>query len=101
MEVRFYATLRQVVGARSLSLEPQGATVKDVLDQLIAEHPALAAHLLDEAGAVRPSVAIILNGRDIRHVGGVAASVQPDSQFDIFPPVAGGAEPRPAGAGVG
>lgn len=91
MEIRFYATLRPLVGGRIVQLSNPPATVGAVVDQLIENHPGLDGKLLDEAGAVRRFVAIMLNGRDIRHLDGLETQIPPNSDMDIFPPVAGGA----------
>ena len=92
MEVRVYATLRPIVGGRSVSLPDRaGATVGGVIDDLIERFPALRERLLSDEGDVRPYVAVMLDGRDVRHVGGLAAAVPDGAEIDIFPPVAGGA----------
>ena len=91
MQVRLYATLRPIVGGRSVTLDLPPGAVRDVLDALLAAYPDLRPRLLDEAGQVRPYVAVMVGGRDIRHLGGLDAPVDADSQIDIFPPVAGGA----------
>ena len=45
VRVQFYGQLRDLVGTRELELElPDGATVRDLLNQLYAERPALDAH---------------------------------------------------------
>ena len=45
VRVQFYAHLRDLVGIRDLELElPQGATVRDLLDQVYAQRPALRGH---------------------------------------------------------
>ena len=90
MHVRVYATLRPLVGGRSVDLDDGCATAGDVIKELIGRFPALSDRLLDPHGAVRPYVAIMVDGRDIRHVGGLHTAVGPDSELDIFPPVAGG-----------
>ncbi len=91
MEIRVYATLRPIVGGRSVSLpDRDGATVAQVIDDLIARFPALRERLLSEAGEIRPYVAVMLDGRDVRHVGGLSATVPAGAEIDIFPPVAGG-----------
>ena len=91
MEIRFYATLRPLVGGRTVQLNDPPSTVGAVLHRLIDEHPGLEGKLLDDSGAVRRFVAVMLNGRDIRHLDGLATPVPPDADMDIFPPVAGGA----------
>ncbi len=90
MEVRLYATLRTIAGARSVTLDADCATVGDVLAQLVERHPSLGEYLFDGEGGVRPFVAIMVGGRDVRHLRGMETPVAPDSQLDIFPPVAGG-----------
>ncbi len=45
VRVQFYAQLRDLIGMRELELElGDGATVRDLLEQLYAERPALGAH---------------------------------------------------------
>lgn len=90
MKVRVYATLRPIVGSRCVVLRGNCKTVKEALDELIASYPALSDRLLDQQGAVRSYVALMLNGRDIRHLDGLNTAVGPDSELDIFPPIAGG-----------
>ena len=90
MEVRLYATLRTIAGARSVTLGADCATVGDVLARLVERHPSLDEYLFDGEGGVGPFVAIMVDDRDVRHLRGVETPVTPDSQLDIFPPVAGG-----------
>ena len=90
MEIRFYATLRPLVGGRSVQLDAPPTTVGGVLRRLINEYPGLDGKLLDESGGVRRFVAVMLNGRDIRHLEGLETRIEAVSEMDIFPPVAGG-----------
>lgn len=91
MEVRLYATLRPIVGGRSVAVPDRCTTIGEVLSTLSADYPDLAPHLLDDDGAMRPYVAVMVNGRDIRHLDGLNTAVGADDGIDIFPPVAGGA----------
>ena len=93
MEVRVYATLRPIVGGRSIDVDAGCSTVREVIDHLIAQYPDLHGRLLDEDG-VRQYVAVMVDGRDIRHLDGLDTAVVAGSELDIFPPVAGGA-PHP------
>ncbi len=90
MEVRLYATLRPIVGGRTAEVPDHCATIGDVLTALSADYPDLAPHLLDDEGAVRQYVAVMVDGRDIRHLDGLNTKVGAESGIDIFPPVAGG-----------
>ena len=51
-------------GARML--EAEGATIRAVLDDLAARHPALALHLFDEGGAVRRNIICIYKDAVVR-----------------------------------
>ena len=45
IRVQFYAQLRDLVGSRDAELElPEGATVRDLLEKIYAQRPALRAH---------------------------------------------------------
>ena len=90
MEVRFYATLRPIVGGRSVALPAQCATIGDALAQLVHDFPALEPKLLEDDGAVRPHVVVMVAGRDIRHLDGLQTSLIGADGVDIFPPIAGG-----------
>ncbi|MDA0351123.1 MAG: MoaD/ThiS family protein [Chloroflexi bacterium] len=90
IEAKLYATLRALAGSKSVALERQPETVGAALEELIDRFPDLRPGLLAEDGAVRPFVAVMLNGRDIRHLGGLDTPIEGDATLDIFPPVAGG-----------
>jgi MoaD family protein len=45
VRVQFYAQLRDLIGSRDAELElPEGATVRELLEKLYAQKPALRAH---------------------------------------------------------
>ena len=48
------------------TIEAQGATVGDALDDVIARFPALGPRLRDEEGKQYPFVTVYLNDEDIR-----------------------------------
>lgn len=90
MEVRLYATLRPVAGGGRVDLAGPYATIGEVLDGLVERFPDLRALLFASERSVRPLVAIMVDGRDIRHLDGLDTAVGTESAIDIFPPVAGG-----------
>ena len=90
MEVRFYATLRPVVGGRSVALDDPPETVGELLERLCDEHDGLRERVLDEQGQIRQFVAVMIDGRDVRHLEGLQSRLRADNGIDIFPPVAGG-----------
>ena len=93
IEAKLYATLRAMAGGNKSVEVEGGPTVGGTLDQLVALYPELGEGFFDEAGAVRSYVAVMVNGRDIRHLDGLDSPIEDGDTLDIFPPVAGGALP--------
>ena len=87
--VRIPPTLRaDVGGARQLSAE--GATVGEVLDDLVERYPPLAAQLLQD-GELAPFVNVFVGGEDVRTQDGLETSVGDADQVILLPAMAGGA----------
>ena len=93
MQVRLYATLRQMARTRLIEVPVEGKqTVGDVLRALVARYPELSDAVWHTDGSLSGHIAVILNGRDVRHLAGVETSLSDDDQLDVFPPVAGGGD---------
>ncbi len=93
MQIRLYATLRQIAGTRELEIPVEaGATVGEVLRSLVTRFPRLEEAIWYPDGSLAGHVAVILNGRDIRHLSAVDTPVSNDDRLDVFPPVGGGAK---------
>ena len=93
MEIRFYATLRAIVGSKVVEVEvPERPSVQQVLDRVVSEFPALASDLLDaETGALSRRSHIMVNGRSAIYLDeGLATRLTGDEAIDFFPAVAGG-----------
>jgi len=91
MEIRLYATLRQIARAKTVTVETQrGQTVGDALRALVAAHPRLSSSIWHDDGTLAGHVAVVLDGRDIRHLNGVDTPVGDAQHLDVFPPVGGG-----------
>ena len=93
MQLNFYATYRQVVGAKSVELPvAQPITVRELIERIVARYPALRRELLDENGNLYSHVHVFINGRDAPYlVEGLDTEIDPDATVNLFPPVAGGA----------
>jgi MoaD family protein len=92
LRVRLYATLRPIVGAKVVELDLEsGATVAQLVDELVGRWPDLAELLLDDAGGLSRRVNVFLDGRSVRHLPeGTATVLTKDHEIDVFPAVAGG-----------
>ena len=87
--VRIPPTLRaEVGGARELTAH--GATVGDVIDDLVERYPPLREQLFRN-GDLGSFVNVYLGGEDIRTLGGLDTRVDPDETVILLPAMAGGA----------
>ncbi len=71
-------------------LPASGATVREVLDDLFARHPALRERVSD-AGELSRFVNVYVNDRDVRFRDGMATPVGDEDTVILLPAMAGGA----------
>ena len=75
-------------GAGEVSAE--GATLRDVLDNLDTSFPGIRDRILDEQGVLRRFVNVYVGDDDVRFIGGLDAEVPDGTRISIIPAVAGG-----------
>lgn len=92
MNVNFYATLRQIVGRKTVDVPLHaGATVKELLDAVITRYPAMKAELFDEQGRLYGHVHVFINGQDAPYLENALGTKLVESDaVDLFPAVGGG-----------
>ena len=92
MKVNFYATLRQVVAAKSVEFTvQQGCTIRQLITEMIRCYPALHNELLNEQGELYQHVHVFFNGRDaLFHEDGLDTVLPEDAVLGVFPAVGGG-----------
>ena len=92
MRIKFFATLREIVGGRIIEIPTSGETsAQELLDQIIGTYPALRHELLEETGNLRGHVHFHINGRDVQFTeAGMKTKLAFDDEITIFPAVGGG-----------
>jgi molybdopterin converting factor small subunit len=86
--VRIPPTLRAEVGG-ARELEADGATVAEVIDDLVERYPPLAGQLL-QGGELAPHVNVYVGGEDVRTRDGLETEVRNGDQLILLPAMAGG-----------
>jgi len=80
----------QGIAGGAHELEVAGSTLREVLDAVAVDHPALVRRLRDERGELRRYVNVYVDGADVREAGGNDAPVPADAEVLVLPSVAGG-----------
>jgi molybdopterin synthase sulfur carrier subunit len=92
MNVNFYATFRQIVGAKTVDLPlPDRSTVRDLVNEVVRRFPGLRTQLLDEHGELYGHVHVFINGRDAPYLENAQDTfLSPEDIVSVFPAVGGG-----------
>ena len=92
MKVNFYATLRDVVGQKTVDISiPENATVRQLVDTIVERYPLLRDKLLNQDNDLWGHVHVFINGRDAPFLEDEMQTViKPDDSISIFPAVGGG-----------
>ena len=86
--VRIPPTLRGEVGGVR-QVEAVGDSVREVLDDLVAQHPALGPQILANGG-IAPFVNVYVGGEDVRTLNGLDTAVATGDTVILLPAMAGG-----------
>jgi molybdopterin synthase sulfur carrier subunit len=92
MIVKYYATLRQVVGGKQADFElPAGGTLRQLIAEMVKRYPGLERELLDPQGNLNGHIHIFVNGRDSVFLeNSLDTILTPEDTLSVFPPVGGG-----------
>jgi molybdopterin converting factor small subunit len=87
--VRFPALMKFYVDNQS-EFPVEGATVAELLDNVLALHPTLKPHLLDANGGLRRHFNIFVNGIHLRELDGMDTQLKEDDKVIFMVSAAGG-----------
>ena len=92
MEVHFYATLRAIVGKKTVQVDlPQNTTALQLVEMVTERYPALRAELLDAENRFQRHMKMFINGREAVYLENQFDTIiKPEDKVDIFPPIGGG-----------
>ena len=87
-KVYFTSNLRRHVDCPTM--DAAGATVREVLAQVFAAQDRLGAYVLDDQGALRRHMTILVDGKRISDLGGLSDPVAETSEIWIMQALSGG-----------
>ena len=67
-----------------------GSTVREALEALVSQYPALKTHLFTQEGQLRSYVNVYLGEEDIRYLQGLDTPLTPGVRLALIPSIAGG-----------
>lgn len=86
--VVFTQNLRRHIELERATIE--GDTVAEALAGLFAEHPRVRGYLLDDTGAVRTHVALLLDGESIKDRTNLSDKLPKDATLFVLQALSGG-----------
>lgn len=89
VSVKIPTPLRRVTGGVS-DVSADGATVRELIEDLERQFPGMRERLCDETGALRRFVNVFVGDEDIRFLDGIETAIEEGAQVSIIPAVAGG-----------
>ena len=90
--VRFFTTLREIIGKKEEQIEfSRSATVESILGQLSKKYGReFNDYVYDELGDVRGHLHFLVNGQSVTALRGLKTRLKEGDQVAILPPVGGG-----------
>ena len=89
VQVKLPTILRKHVGGEP-KVSAEGATVREVLDDLEARYPGVTKNVLADDGGLHRFINVYLNDEDVRYLGSLETEVGEGDTVSILPAVAGG-----------
>jgi sulfur-carrier protein len=89
VQVKLPTILRKHAGGEP-KVSAEGATLREVLQDLEARYPGLTKNVLAEDGGLHRFINVYLNDEDVRYLGSLETHVDEGDTVSILPAVAGG-----------
>ena len=71
-------------------LELNGATIAEVLNDLVIRYPAIKPHILDTHGKLRRYINLFVNQANIKELNGLETALQEHDKIILLPSISGG-----------
>jgi molybdopterin synthase sulfur carrier subunit len=88
--LRLPPVMRQNAGG-ARTVQVQGGTLREALDDLFRQHPAVRTQIIDDAGDLNRFVNVYVDNEDVRLREGLETGVAEGATVIVLPAMAGGA----------
>jgi MoaD family protein len=89
--VKFLGALRHISGAGELALNIKGISIKEMMNEIVREMPALKPSLIHkQLEDLRSNALILVNGREISVLNGFETNLKDGDEIVLVPVVHGG-----------
>lgn len=90
--VKFFTTLREIVGKKEEKIELGSASTVDGLLRFLSQKygKEFKDYIYDELGNVRGHLQFLINGKSVTTLQGLKTKLKEGDQIAILPPVGGG-----------
>jgi molybdopterin synthase sulfur carrier subunit len=88
--IKLLATLRDLTGAKEITVPFDGGTVRELLHAVQQVSPELGAKILDQDGQLSGLVHVFVRGRNINWLQGLDTIIDESDELMLIPPVGGG-----------
>jgi MoaD family protein len=89
VEIRLPTILRQNAGGQA-TVQANGATLAEALEDLVRQFPGLAGKVITEDGSLHKFVNVYVNDDDVRYLDKLDTKLGDSDTISILPAVAGG-----------
>jgi molybdopterin synthase sulfur carrier subunit len=93
VQVKLPTILRKHAGGEP-KVSAEGATLRDVLDDLETKYPGITKNVRSDDGGLHRFINVYLNDEDVRYLGSLETEVSEGDTVSILPAVAGGSVQR-------
>jgi len=92
VRVKFFGDLYELVGTFRIELEtPSGLSVRDLIDLVSRTfNPKFTEAVLDGDGKLKGEYVVLVNGKAIEWLNGLATKLNDDDEVVFLPPAEGG-----------
>ena len=88
--VKTFADFRELLGTELVIYVPEGETVRGLLQILGKRNAAFLPKILENDGALKPYINILVNGRNVKSLDDLETGLAEGDVVAIFSPLAGG-----------